>query len=120
MVLISQFRFALIRVMRFELSAEAPDPKLVIQKARMALERLSAEAERLRKISELQSLKANPVAVSVDTLELLENTKNNHTENGKFGTLDEMMVLLRLMSANADSEPIAPVSPQDSKTATVE
>jgi hypothetical protein len=103
MVLISQFRFALIRVMRFELSAEAPDPKLVIQKARMALERLSAEAERLRKISELQSLKANPVAVSVDTLELLENT-----------------VLLRLMSANADSEPIAPVSPQDSKTATVE
>src|SRR6478672_2903569 len=105
MVLIIQFRFAHVRAMRYE-PVSSPDPKLVIQKARMALERLSAEAERLRKMSELQSLKANPVAVSVDTLELLENTRNNHTESGKFGTLDEMMVLLRLMSANSSSEPI--------------
>ena len=99
-------------------SAGSPDPKLVIRKARMALERLSAEAERLRKMSELQSLKANPVAVSVDTTELLENTRSSHTENGKFGTLDEMMILLRLMSAS--SEPTGPVPSQDPTTSNVE
>src|SRR5262245_579840 len=80
------------------------DPKLVVQHAREALERLSAEAERLRKISELQSLKGNPVALSVDTHELLETTKNSHRESQTFGTLDEMMILLRLMSIDSDPE----------------
>jgi hypothetical protein len=83
------------------------DPKSVVQKARIALERLSAEAERLRKISELQSLKQNPVALSVDTKELLDSTKNSHFESRSFATLDEMMLLLCLMSAHSDPQSAA-------------
>jgi hypothetical protein len=80
------------------------DPKLIVQRAREALERLSAEAERLRKFSELQSLKGNPVALSVDTQELLDTTKNSHLESRTFGTLDEMMILLRLMCIDSDPD----------------
>jgi hypothetical protein len=86
------------------------DPKLVIQRSRMALERLSAEAERLRRMSELQSLKTNPVALSVDTQDLLESTRNDHALSVSFATLDEMMILLSLMSAGSDPEPAVAVS----------
>ena len=46
-----------------------------------------------KRISELQSLKANPLDVSMDTLELLEVTKSNHVKSDDFATLQEMMGL---------------------------
>jgi len=97
-------------------SIGSPDPKLVIQKARMALQRLAAEAERLKRISELQSLKTNPVELSVDKSELMETTKNSHADSDKFGTLDEMINLLRLMSMDCSPEPASATAANDPTT----
>ena|SRR5690349_14733187 len=79
-------------------------PESVIQKSKAAFERLSAEAERLKKISELQSLRANDVKVSVDTRGFLDVTKNAHGGSSGFATLQEMIHLLFLMAANSERD----------------
>ena len=55
-------------------------------------------------MTELLQLKDSPVEVSVDTLDLLEATRSQHARTSNFASLEEMMVLLRLMAAEFDQE----------------
>ena len=91
-------------------NVELTDPASVVQKSRVTLERLSADAERLKRISELNSLKAARVELSVDTSELLESTRRQQASAGGFATLDEMLLLLHLMAAQTSSDEIAPAA----------
>lgn len=77
---------------------ENSEAQTLSEKIRGVAEKLSREAERLKKLSELQSLQGNPLEISVDKTSVLEAAQLNHRESDLPADMDEMMDLLRLFS----------------------
>jgi hypothetical protein len=71
----------------------------VVRETRSAVARLSAEARKLKTISELQMLKEKPVQLSVDKRGILDSTRRHQAIADDFDTLHEMMALLNLLAS---------------------
>ena len=65
-----------------------------------AVEKLTAEAERLKKLCEVRALKENPVELSVDKPELIKEAKLSDQKREDFADAGEMIDLLRLFSVS--------------------
>ena len=81
-------------------ASNAVQVQAIIQETRSAVKKISAEADRLKKFSEWQSLRENPVNVSVDKCELLESTRKDHSRDPCFGDLRDLLALLNLLACS--------------------
>jgi len=79
--------------------SEAPDTGDVVRETRSAGEKLSAQAQKRKRFSELQSLKQNPVQLSVDKKEFLDFTRQHQANEAGFGTLRDLLSLLNLLAS---------------------
>ena len=70
----------------------------VAQSIGASVERLIEEAGRLKQLSELQSLKENPVEFSVDKNALLDGIKLSHQKSDNLEGIRDLMDILRLLS----------------------
>jgi hypothetical protein len=77
---------------------EIPEPRALSEDLRAVVKKLSGDAERLKKLSELQSLQQNRLEVSVDKTSVLEGAQGNHRETDLPADMKEMMDLLRLFT----------------------
>jgi hypothetical protein len=73
-------------------------PEDVSREMKSVVGRLSQEAERLKKLCEVQALKGNTVELSVDKSDLMQDARAIAESGTSIGDVRDMMNLLRLFS----------------------
>lgn len=76
-----------------------PETERLADATKAAVEKLSEEAGRLKQLSELRSLKENPVEISVDKQDLIDHVSASDRTGEGFRNVKDLMDFLRLLSA---------------------